>query len=101
MLVDLTSARITGKAAEELLESVGITANKNTIPNEKESPFVTSGIRLGTAAMTTRGFTDGDAHTVGCLIADVIFNRDDQSKLDDIAADVKAMLEARPLYPEL
>jgi len=101
MLVDLTPASITGKDAEALLETVGITANKNSIPNEKESPFVTSGIRVGTAAMTTRGFTEGEAHTIGCLIADAIFNREDQGKLDDIAADVKSMLETRPLYPEL
>jgi glycine hydroxymethyltransferase len=101
MLVDLTPAKITGKDAEALLETVGITVNKNTIPNEQESPFVTSGIRVGTAAMTTRGFTEGEAHTIGCLIANAIFGREDEAKLADIASDVKAMLEARPLYPEL
>jgi glycine hydroxymethyltransferase len=101
MLADLTVADITGKDAEELLETVGITVNKNTIPGDKQSPFVTSGIRVGTAAMTTRGFKEGEAHTVGCLIADAIFSRDDQAKLDDIAADVKGLLDAHPLYPGL
>ena len=69
LLVDLRPAGITGKDAEQLLEDVGITTNKNAIPNDPESPFVTSGIRVGSPAMTTRGFTEGEAHTVGCLIA--------------------------------
>ena len=101
MLVDLRPAKITGKDAEALLEEVGFTVNKNAIPNDPESPFVTSGIRVGTAAMTTRGFTEGEAHTVGCLLANAIFQRDDEQRLADIAADVQAMLEAHPLYPEL
>ena len=65
LLVDLRPAGITGKDAEQLLEDVGITTNKNAIPNDPESPFVTSGIRVGSPAMTTRGFTEGEAHTVG------------------------------------
>jgi len=101
LLVDLRPAKITGKEAEALLERVGITVNKNAIPNDPESPFVTSGIRVGSPAMTTRGFTEGEAHAVGCLIADAIFNRDDWARLNDIAADVRAMLDAHPLYPEL
>ncbi len=101
LLVDLRSAKITGKDAEALLERVGITVNKNAIPNDPESPFVTSGIRVGSPAMTTRGFTEGEAHTIGCLLADAIFNRDDAARLDDIAADVRGLLEAHPLYPEL
>jgi glycine hydroxymethyltransferase len=101
MLVDLRPAEITGKDAEALLEEVGFTVNKNAIPNDPESPFVTSGIRVGSAAMTTRGFTEGEAHTVGCLLANAIFHRDDAQRLADIAADVQAMLAAHPLYPEL
>ena len=101
MLVDLRPAEITGKDAEALLEEVGFTVNKNAIPNDPESPFVTSGIRVGTAAMTTRGFTEGEAHTVGCLLANAIFHRDDARRLADIAADVQSMLAAHPLYPEL
>jgi glycine hydroxymethyltransferase len=95
------AGQITGKDAEALLERVGITVNKNAIPNDKESPFVTSGIRVGSAAMTTRGFTEGEAHTVGCLLADAIFNRDDEQRLSDISAQVAAMLADHPLYPEL
>ncbi|MBS3957708.1 MAG: serine hydroxymethyltransferase [Clostridiales bacterium] len=101
MLVDLRPAQITGKEAEALLEDVGFTVNKNAIPNDPESPFVTSGIRVGTAAMTTRGFTEGESHTVGCLLANAIFHRGDERRLADIAADVRAMLDAHPLYPEL
>ncbi len=101
VLVDLRPASITGKDAEKLLERVGITTNKNAIPNDPESPFVTSGIRVGSAAITTRGFSEGEAHTVGCLLAQAIFNRDDEEKLSAIADDVAGLLEAHPLYPEL
>ena len=101
LLADLRPAKITGKDAERLLERVGITVNKNAVPNDPESPFVTSGIRVGSPAMTTRGFTEGEAHTVGCLIADAIFQRDDEARLNDVAADVRGLLEAHPLYPEL
>jgi glycine hydroxymethyltransferase len=101
MLVDLRPAGITGKDAEKVLEEVGITTNKNAIPNDPESPFVTSGIRVGTPAMTTRGFSEGEAHTIGCLIAETVFNRDDEAKLADIKAQVDALLAAHPLYPEL
>jgi glycine hydroxymethyltransferase len=101
MLVDLRPAGITGKDAERLLEDVGFTVNKNAIPNDPESPFVTSGIRVGSAAMTTRGFSEGEAHTIGCLMADAIFNRENESRLADIASDVKGLLDAHPLYPEL
>ncbi|MBA4370075.1 MAG: serine hydroxymethyltransferase [Coriobacteriaceae bacterium] len=100
-LVDLTSAGITGKDAEAMLEGIGITLNKNAIPFDRQSPFVTSGIRVGSAAITTRGFTEGESHTVGCLIADAIFKRDDAARLADIAADVQGMLAAHPLYPGL
>lgn len=100
-LVDLRPAGITGKDAEKLLEHVGITVNKNAIPNDPESPFVTSGIRVGSPAITTRGFTEGEAHTVGCLIANTVFNRDDESKLADIRLEVQGLLEKHPLYPEL
>ena len=101
LLVDLRPAEITGKAAERLLEDVGITTNKNSIPHDPEGPFVTSGIRVGSPAITTRGFSEGEAHTVGCLIAQAIFNRDDEKVLADVKLQVKALLDARPLYPEL
>ena len=101
MLVDLRPAGITGKDAQNLLEEVGITVNKNAIPADPESPFVTSGIRVGSPAMTTRGFSEGEAHTVGCLIAQTVFNRDDAAKLANIKEEVDALLEKHPLYPEL
>jgi glycine hydroxymethyltransferase len=101
MLVDLRPASITGKDAEHLVEEVGFTVNKNAIPNDPESPFVTSGIRVGSAAMTTRGFSEEEAHTVGRLIAETIFKRNDAVRLEGIRAEVRALLDAHPLYPEL
>jgi glycine hydroxymethyltransferase len=101
MLVDLRPASITGKDAERLVEEVGFTVNKNAIPNDPESPFVTSGIRVGSAAMTTRGFNEEEAYTVGRLIAETIFNRADATKLEKIRTEVKALIDAHPLYPEL
>ena len=100
-LVDLTAADVTGKDAEKLLEGVGLTVNKNAIPNETRSPFVTSGIRVGSAAATTRGFTADDFYEVGQLIAATVFNADNEAKLADVRAKVDALLAAHPLYPEL
>ena len=100
-LVDLTSAGATGKEAETVLDSVGITCNKNTIPNETRSPFVTSGIRVGSAAITTRGFDELDARLTGELIARTVFNRGDAKVLSEVATQVRALLEAHPLYPEV
>ena len=100
-LVDLTPADVTGKDAEKLLESVGLTVNKNSIPNEPRSPFVTSGIRVGSAATTTRGFTAEDFYEVGQLIAATVFNAESDAKLADIRTKVDALLAAHPLYPEL
>lgn len=100
-LVDLTAADVTGKDAEKLLESVGLTANKNSIPNEPRSPFVTSGIRVGSAAATTRGFTADDFYEVGQLIARTVFNADDDAVLADVRAKADELLAAHPLYPEL
>ena len=100
-LVDLTAADITGKDAEKLLESVGLTVNKNSIPNEQRSPFVTSGIRVGSAAATTRGFTAEDFYEVGQLIATTVFNAADEAKLADVRRRVNALLDAHPLYPGL
>ncbi|MHB9003247.1 MAG: serine hydroxymethyltransferase [Coriobacteriia bacterium] len=101
MLVDLRPASITGRDAEHLLEEVGLTVNKNAIPNDPESPFVTSGIRVGSAAMTTRGFNESEAHEVGKLLASAIFEREDAAALDGIRARVSELLSAHPLYPEL
>jgi glycine hydroxymethyltransferase len=100
-LVDLSAADVTGKDAEILLESIGITVNKNTIPNETRSPFVTSGIRVGAAAMTTRGFNDGEARAIGAIIARSIFGRDDRVCLQKAANEVADLLAAHPLSPGL
>lgn len=100
-LVDLTPADVTGKDAERLLESVGLTVNKNSIPNEPRSPFVTSGIRVGSAAATTRGFTADDFYQVGELIATTVFHAADDAMLADVKRKVDGLLDAHPLYPEI
>ena len=100
-LVDLTAADVTGKDAERLLETVGITVNKNTIPNEKRSPFVASGIRVGSAACTTRGFDVDDFYEVGQSIAQAVFNPEDEEVLANIRERSARLLAAHPLYPDL
>jgi glycine hydroxymethyltransferase len=100
-LVDLTAADVTGKDAEGILEQVGITVNKNSIPNETRSPFVASGIRVGSAAITTRGFDEDAAREVGSLIARVIFEHHDRVALTKVQNAVADLLAAHPLYPEL
>lgn len=96
ILVDLSNKNITGKDAEKLLDSVGITVNKNTVPFEKLSPFVTSGIRIGTPAVTTRGFNEEDMKEVASLINYVIENR--ESDLSSVRAKVVEMCKKYPLY---
>lgn len=100
-LVDVTPADVTGKDAEKLLESVGLTVNKNSIPNETRSPFVTSGIRVGAAAATTRGFSADDFYRIGTFAAEVLFKGEDAARLAEVRSQVDAMLKAHPLYPEL
>jgi glycine hydroxymethyltransferase len=98
MLVDLRPKNITGKAAEAILGSAHITCNKNAIPNDPEKPFVTSGIRLGSPAMTTRGFNEADAAKVGHLIADVLDNPNDAATIERVKAEVKKLTDAHPVY---
>lgn len=100
-LVDLTPADVTGKEAETLLDTVGFTVNKNTIPNEQRSPFVTSGIRVGTPAATTRGLDQADFTEVGTLIAKAVFNAHDPAALTDVSARAHALMDKHPLYPGL
>ena len=100
MLVDLRSKNITGKEAQFLLDEIGITANRNTIPFEPLSPFVTSGIRLGTPALTTRGLKEEDIREVADIIADVIENREDSAVIEAAKAKVKAICKKFPLYEE-
>ncbi len=97
MLIDLSDAPYSGKDAEAVLGQVGITVNKNTVPNEKRSPFVTSGIRVGTPAMTTRGLGTDEARRVADLIADALENRDDTTRLAAILAEVHALCARHPV----
>jgi len=98
MLVDLRSKNLTGKAAEAVLGSAHITCNKNGIPNDPEKPFVTSGIRLGSPAMTTRGFKEAEATKVGHLIADVLDHPEDAANIERVKAEVKKLTDAFPVY---
>ena len=98
MLVDLRAKGITGKAAEDLLGSVHMTCNKNAIPKDPQKPMVTSGIRLGSPAMTTRGFGQAQAVQVGHLIADVLDRPDDSASLDAVRAKVAALTREFPVY---
>jgi glycine hydroxymethyltransferase len=97
MLLNLTGMKVdTGKEAEFLLDEVGITVNKNAIPNDPQKPFVTSGIRVGTAAITTRGFKEDDAVEVGKLIALTL--KDFDNNKAEVTARIKALCEKYPLY---
>lgn len=98
MLVDLTSKGITGKIAQNVLDEVNITANRNTIPFEPLSPFVTSGLRLGSPALTTRGFKEDDMREVGNIIALVLDNPEDEKAKDDARKRVAALCAKYPLY---
>jgi glycine hydroxymethyltransferase len=101
-LVDLTSLEdVSGKRAEQALESVGITANKNTIPGERRKPTEASGLRVGTPAVTTRGFTEGECTRIGELIGYVLSHLGDEAAASGVHAEVEKMLAAHPLYPSL
>ena len=99
MLIDVKSKYgITGKEAETLLDKINITVNKNTIPNETESPFKTSGLRLGSAAMTTRGLNEEDFRQIGKIIASALENRDNEEKLSQLKEEVLTLTSAHPIY---
>ena len=100
MLVDLTSKHLTGKEAQNLLDEVNITVNKNTIPFEPLSPFVTSGIRLGSPALTTRGFKEADMKEVADIIALVLDHPEDAAKKDEAKRRVAALCKKYPLYED-
>lgn len=101
MLVDLRPLGVTGKAAEALLHAASITVNKNAIPNDPEKPFVTSGIRLGTPAVTTRGFGEAQTREVGGLIVDLLEAPDDAQRLARVRERALALSRAFPVYGEL
>ena len=98
MLIDLRNKNITGKAAEEALVKADITANKNMVPFDDKSPFVTSGIRLGTPAITTRGLKEDDMDTIVDLIDRALKNPENLSVLKEIADEVHELMEGRPLF---
>ncbi|MGK7312193.1 MAG: serine hydroxymethyltransferase [Candidatus Longimicrobiales bacterium M2_2A_002] len=100
ILLDLSGRELTGKAAEAALEAAGITTNKNTVPGEERSPFVTSGVRIGTAALTTRGMDEADMRTIGGWIADVLDAPGSEAVRETVLAGVRELTAARPLYPE-
>ena len=98
MLVDLRSKGITGKVAEAALGQAHMTINKNSIPNDPEKPMVTSGVRIGTPAMTTRGFKDEEARITAHLIADVLDNPNDPANIEAVRAKVNALTARFPVY---
>lgn len=99
MLIDVKSSfGITGKEAETILDKINITTNKNTLPNDTESPFKTSGLRIGTPAMTTRGFTTEDFEEVGIIIIEALRNKDNEEVLDNLRKQVLRLTSSHPLY---
>jgi len=99
ILIDVRNLNITGKVAEHVLDDIGITVNKNTIPYDPESPFVTSGIRIGTAAVTSRGFGLEEMDEIASIIATALKNHEDEVKLEELKKRVEALTEKFPLYP--
>lgn len=98
LLLDVTPLELTGKVAEEVLDKIGVTTNKNTIPFDTESPFVTSGVRIGTAAVTTRGFKEEDMKEVASIMALTLKNTEDEDKLAEAKERVAALSKNFPLY---
>jgi glycine hydroxymethyltransferase len=96
--VDLRAKKMTGKEAERVLGEAHITCNKNGIPNDPEKPMVTSGIRLGSPAMTTRGFKEAEARQVGNFIADVLDNPNDADNIAKVRAQVAELTKRFPVY---
>lgn len=101
MLVDLRSVDMTGKQADKLVSEVHITANKNTVPFDPQSPFVTSGLRLGSPAMTTRGMGTPEFTEIANIISDRLLNPEDESIVADCRQRVASLCDRFPLYPHL
>ncbi|HVT76755.1 MAG TPA: serine hydroxymethyltransferase, partial [Acidimicrobiales bacterium] len=101
MLVDLRTfdAELTGKVAQETLDSAGITLNKNTIPDDPRSPFVTSGLRIGTAAVTTTGMTESEMPVIARLIGEALRGRDEADTLATVRKEVNELCAKFPPYP--
>ncbi|MEA2078199.1 MAG: serine hydroxymethyltransferase [Candidatus Marinimicrobia bacterium] len=100
VLVDLHNKEISGKKAETVLESIGITCNKNMVPFDERSPFITSGIRLGTPALTTRGFKEEDMRSIAAIIDHVISDPKNEAVLEQAKNDVKSLVAVHPLYED-
>ena len=98
MLVDLRPKKVTGKLAEEILEKAGITCNKNAIPNDPEKPFVTSGVRLGTPAITARGMKENEARIIAKMIIKVLENANDENKINEVKSEILELTKKFPLY---
>lgn len=98
MLIDLRNKNITGKDAEKALENAAITANKNMVPFDDQSPFITSGIRFGTPAITTRGLKEDDMEVIVGLIDEVITNHGDENKVNSVMEKVHGLMKHRPLF---
>ena len=98
LMLDVSELGLTGKVAEEALDAVQITTNKNTIPYDKESPFITSGIRIGTAAVTTRGFKEEEMKEIASIIGLSLKNLDDEAKQEEARQRVQALTDKFPLY---
>ena len=101
ILIDVRQLGLTGKVAEHVLDEIGITVNKNTIPFDPESPFVTSGIRIGTAAVTSRGFGLEEMDEIASIIGLVLKNHEDEAKLEEAKQRVEALTSKFELYPSL
>ena len=98
MLIDLRNKNISGKEAEEALVKAEITVNKNMVPFDDKSPFITSGIRIGTPAITTRGFRKNDMNIIVNMIDKVLNNHQDESTLNNISKDVREIMKERKLF---
>jgi glycine hydroxymethyltransferase len=101
MLVDLRNKNVTGKDAQEALDLAGITVNKNAVPFDDKSPLITSGIRVGTPAVTTRGMKESDMETIADFIDRVITNIQTPTSFTQVSEEVKSLCSRFPLYPEL
>jgi len=101
MLIDLRNKNLTGKKAQETLDKAHITLNKNAVPFDDKSPFVTSGIRVGVPAVTTRGLKEADVVAVAGMIDKVLMNADDAAVVEEVKKDVHQFMAQFPLYPEL
>jgi glycine hydroxymethyltransferase len=100
MLIDLRNKNITGKKAQETLDRAHITLNKNAVPYDDKSPFVTSGIRIGVPAVTTRGLKENDMQVIANMIDKVLMNADDENVVASVKSDVNDFMKSFPLYPE-